>query len=413
MPASSLRPVTFTALFFVFVAAAACGPAEPSKGTGVTVDPLNPPARSYWPTRTWQSVPPAAAGLDPEKFQKAVDYAMTNTAVTTGTPEEQAEAKEKRRGIRTDGLVIVRNGKIVGEAYGRGYTEDTPHLSWSVAKSFTQALIGTAVRDGILDLDGFAHTYYPALDKSDRRDMRVRHLLNMSSGLFWAEDYEYAPLKSDVVAMLYTRGQDDMPAFVADRAMRAEPGTFVFYSSGDTNLLHGILRGALNDDERYTNYPWQELFDVLGMQSAVWERDPAGNYVGSSYVYATPRDLAKFGFLYLNDGTWDGKRLLPEGWVDLARTPAPGYAVTELHKDNRKYLYTAQWYANTGIPTREIPPPWPDAPRDTFAALGHWGQKIFVIPSLDLVIVRTGDDRESGVFDNNKFLRLLKESVVE
>lgn len=332
------------------VSATACGSGSSARGTGVSIDPLNPPARSTWPTAAWQSTAPAAAGLDPAKLQKAVDYAMINTAESTGSADEQAEAKAKRRGIRTDGLVIVRGGQIVGEAYGRGYTEDTPHLTWSVAKSFTQALIGIAVRDGVLDLDGFAYTYYPALDKSDRRDMRVRHLLNMSSGLFWAEDYEYAPLKSDVVAMLYTRGQDDMPAFVADRAMRAEPGTHVFYSSGDTNLLHGILRNALGDDQRYTNYPWQELFDVIGMQSAVWERDPAGNYVGSSYVYATPRDVAKFGFLYLNDGMWNGRRLLPEGWVDLARTPAPGYAVSELNKDNRKYLYTAQRYANTGIP---------------------------------------------------------------
>ncbi|HGG57625.1 MAG TPA: class C beta-lactamase-related serine hydrolase, partial [Nannocystis exedens] len=195
-----------------------------------------------------------------------------------------------------------------------------------------------------------------------------------------------------VMAMLYTRGRADMGGFVASRGLAHEPGTHWNYSSGDTVLLMRVLREALGD-ERNADYPWVALFDRIGMKSAVLERDAAGTFVGSSYLYASARDLAKWGFLLLNDGVWGGQRLLPEGWVRYTLTMAPAYYTTELTPDTVDDNPGAQVYLNLGDPGRDVPPPWPAAPADTFAAQGHWGKSIVVFPSLDMIAVRMGDDR--------------------
>jgi CubicO group peptidase (beta-lactamase class C family) len=163
--------------------------------------------------------------------------------------------------------------------------------------------------------------------------------------------------------------------------------------------------------EEYDKLPFEKIFKPLGITNVTFERDGSGTYVGSSYLYMTARDLAKIGYLYLNDGIWNGERLLPEGWVTFTRTPAPGYKTTPYSDDLSQDNYTAHWYANTGVPNRGIHEPWPDAPNDTFAAIGHWGQMLYVIPSLDLVVVRFGDDREKA-FIKNDFLKLIKESVI-
>ena len=377
----------------------ACGGTEQSDPAPVVVEALNPPARSYWPTADWRTATPESTGVDSAKLEEAAKYAMTLVGEDT-----------ERKGIRTDGLVIIRNGELILERYNRGYEADTPHLVWSVTKSFVNTLYGIATKDGLVDIDAPAHKYFPALKQPDREKMTIRNILNMSSGIFWAEGYEASPLKSSVVAMLYTRGRSDMAAFTASQSMRGQPGSYVYYSSGDTNLLMGMFRKIVPEAE-YADYAWNKLFDVIGMRNVTWERDGSGTFVGSSYLYATPRDLAKFGYLYLNDGVWAGERILPEGWVNFTRTPAPGYVSTPEYEGLDKDVMTAHWYTNAGYPAADIPPAWPDAPRDTFSASGHWGQFIFVIPSLDMVIVRVGDDRD-GSFDRNEFLKLVAASVI-
>lgn len=376
-----------------------CGGAEQSDPAPVVVQPLNPPARSYWPTAGWRSATPESTGVDSAKLEAVAEYAMTLVGEDT-----------ERKGIRTDGLVIIRNGELIFERYNRGYQADTPHLVWSVAKSFVNALYGIATREGLVDIDAPAHKFFPALKQPDRQKMTIRNILNMSSGIFWSEGYEASPLKSSVVAMLYTRGRGDMAGFTAEQAMRGQPGSYVYYSSGDTNLLMGMFKNIVPKAD-YADYPWNKLFDVIGMRDVTWERDGSGTFVGSSYIYATPRDLAKFGYLYLNDGVWAGQRILPEGWVNFTRTPAPGYISTPKYEGLDKDVMTAHWYTNAGYAAADIPPAWPDAPRDTFSASGHWGQFIFVIPSLDMVIVRVGDDRD-GSFDRNEFLKLVAASVI-
>ncbi|MCB1173520.1 MAG: serine hydrolase [Leptospiraceae bacterium] len=385
-----------SALLISLVFGTACKDGSRNTASGrLDIEELEPV--SSWPAAAWPESKPEAEGMDTAALQKLAEYTFQKTG-----PDSE------RKGIRSDALVIIRNGKLVYEKYDRNYTKDSRHLIWSISKSFVNALYGIAVQEGRLKIDYPAAQYYKALDTSDKRSMTLRHILNMSSGIYWQEDYEYAPLKSSVVAMLYTRGRDDMAAFTARQEMRTEPGQYLYYSSGDSNLLMGILKNVLKAE--YDEYPWQKLFAVLGMQTAVWERDASGTFVGSSYIYCSARDLARFGYLYLADGIWQNRRLLPEGWVDFTRTPAPAHTTTLDNDELLEYQMTAQWYSNLDIPNSRYSAPWPDAPRDTFAGLGHWGQRLFVIPSLNMIVVRFGDDRD-GSFNINTFLKLVKDSV--
>lgn len=395
-------PVTFT-LLLVLVFTISCGKKHfeiKPYGEAVAIPELKAPTRSYWPTKSWKTANPESQGMDPAKLQEMQNYAFTLTG-----------REEEREGIRTDGVVIIRNGFLVYENYARGYNPETKHLIWSIAKSYTNAIAGIAVRKGFVELDGEVARDVPELNRTeDHKKITYRHLLNMSSGLSANEGYESSPLNSSVIAMLYTRGRGNMGLFSAELPIRSEPGSVVYYSSSDTNLLSHALRNALGQ-EVYNNLPKKELFEPLGISDTTWEQDGSGVYVGSSYIYTTPRDLAKFGFLYLNNGTWENRRILPPGWVQFSRTPAPAYKTSPHYDGLEDYNYTAHWYANTGIPDVGIPKPLPDAPDDTFYGSGHWGQRLYIIPSLDLVVVRVGDDRDKKQFNDNRFLKYIVESV--
>jgi len=334
-----------------------------------------------WPTRGWPTATPAEVGLDPDALATLENYLFARNGDDVD-----------RLGQRTNAFVLIKDGKLVRERYARGYTADTPMLTWSVSKSIANTIIGRAVAQGHLDLNDAIGDHYPPALEAGVGSVRVTDLLRMSSGIDWSETYETSPIFSSVMAMLYTRGRSDMAAFVASHGLAVAPGTRWSYSSGDTTLLMGVLRAALGD-ERNADYPWVALFDPLGMSSAVLERDAVGTFVGSSYLYASGRDLAKWALFILRDGVWEGERLLPEGWVNYTLTMAPSYLETELTPELRGTNPGAQFYLNVGDPSRDVSPPWPAAPSDTFAAQGHWGKSIFVFPSLDMIAVRMGDDR--------------------
>lgn len=352
-----------------------------------------------WPEPDWPEAPvsgAAASALD--------DYLFT----LTGRDED-------RLGIRTDGVVVVHRGRIIYERYARGYTRHNRHLAWSVSKSFLNAMVGVAVGRGALTLDDSICDHYPAGD--ELCDITVGDLLDWGSGIDWNEGYEDDPYYlSSVIAMLYGVGSGDMAAFVASHGLRDKPGTIYRYSSGDTVLLSAVLAGALGGphgapglEGLAADYPWEFIFDPIGMQSAMFERDLAGTYVGSSYVYATPRDLARFGYLFLHDGCWDGAQIVPEGWVAASTQPNPTFQVGESYehflRDNDA-VPGRHWWLNLPLPDLARDSRWPAAPPDTFAALGHWGQTIFIIPSADLVLVRVADDRKVGVLDRDHYLGL-------
>ena len=302
-----------------------------------------------------------------------------------------------RQGIRTDALLVIRDGQIIYERYAGPTKASTPHLTWSVSKSLLAATLGVAYGEGRFKLSEAAATYYPPF--AAHPEVKLGHLFNWASGLNWQEDYEYAPLNSSVVAMLYTRGRADMPAFVASHQGEATPGSRFRYSSGDSNVLSAALKGMVGA-KAYADYPWTALFEPLGITSAVWETDASGTFVGSSYAYMTARDLARVGLLMQRDGRWGERQLLPKAWVEFNRTafaayqPLPGEAVPGGH-----------WWLNQAV--AGAAKPWADAPADSFAALGHWGQALYVLSSAGLVIVRYADDRDKSYQHNELLKRAL------
>lgn len=300
---------------------------------------------------------------------------------------------ERLRGTRA--VVVVQGGRIVGERYAPGFDRDTRLLGWSMTKSLMGALVGVLVGDGRLRLDAPAEV--PAWQSAGdpRREIQIDQLLRMSSGLDWNESYGISLRLPDVIQMLYGRGLGDMASFAADRPLASPPGSEWRYSSGTSVLLSGIVRRVLADDGAYRALPRRALFDPLGMTSALMELDEAGTFVGSSYSWATARDWARFGLLYLRDGVWGKARILPPGWVDYTRTPAPAAPRGE---------YGAHFWLNAGVPAKGVVAPLPRAPRDLFYAAGHDGQFVFVVPSRDLVIVRLGLTPSDGRWSYEDFV---------
>lgn len=351
------------------------------------------PTHATWPTEDWPDARAEVAAVRAEQLKALEDYAFT----LQGKDEE-------RKGVRTDGLLLIHKGRLVYERYGRGFDASKRHLAWSMSKSFTSALVGIAVKKGVVKLDDSICEYVKA-KRQENCAITVRNLLEFASGLDWREDYENGGTYQDssVLAMLYGEGRKDMVSFITAHERSDEPGTSWRYSSGDATLLAGVLDAALKPSEG-RDWPFTLLLDVLGMKSATWERDGKGVVVGSSYLHATPRDLAKFGFFYLNDGCWEGQRVLPEGWVTQS---------TQVSEPIRRKSYERgaddvqgwQWWLNRPIPGVQTELPWPHVPEGTYAARGHWGQSITIIPSRELIVVRTADDRD-GSFSLDTLLSL-------
>lgn len=331
-----------------------------------------------WPAEQWSRDPvPRGPAL-----QALEDYAFV--------PRDDGS----RQGVRTDALLVVRDGRLVYERYAGETGPRTPHLIWSASKSLLAVVMGVAFGEGRFALQDSASKFYPPL--KHHPDITLADLLHWASGLDWQEDYEYAPLNSSVVAMLYTRGHRDMAAFAAQRAAFTSPGQAFRYSSGDSNLLAASLRGMLGA-QPYADYPWQALFEPLGISQAVWERDAAGTFVASSYLYMTAQDLARVGLLMQREGRWRDRQLLPRAWVEFCRTPFAGYRAGQ-----DVAVAGGHWWLNRAVDG--APRPWPDAPQETYAALGHWGQALYIVPQQRLVIVRYGDDRD-GSYQHNELLK--------
>jgi CubicO group peptidase (beta-lactamase class C family) len=273
----------------------------------------------------------------------------------------------------THSLLVLHRGKIVHEFYGDGVDQSSTLISWSMAKSMTQALVGMAVADGVLAVSD-SHLL-PQWETDGRREITLDDLLTMRSGLSWVEDYVDGSA-SDVIEMLFAESEftGDHAAYAASKPLLHTPGTQWLYSSGTTNIIARVLANVLNEPDGshavFESFMQTRLFDQIGMTSAIAKFDEAGTFVGSSFVYTTARDFARFGYLYLNDGVWDGKRLLPEGWVEYA-----GRVVA--HDPEMALDYGAQWWV------------WPDD-EGSIMAHGYEGQILWVSLRRDLVIVHCG-----------------------
>jgi CubicO group peptidase (beta-lactamase class C family) len=310
-----------------------------------------------------------------------------------------------RQGVRTDGLVIIKHGKLIYERYARGYDATKRHLSWSVAKSFSSALTGVAVHQGALQLSDSICKHLPGYTGAVC-DIKVADLLVFGSGLAWQEGYEHESYQlSSVIAMFFGRAHHDHLKHILGHRIAAPPGTQYLYSTGEAELLAAVAKKALQPGHGKDAF-WTLLFDKIGMPGTVLEEDELGTPTGGSHLFSTPRDYAKFGYLFLNDGCWKGERLLPEGWVAASTTPSPVFVASSPAESTTPAGY--MWWLNRPVPSRGRPKPWPNAPDDTYLADGHWGQYVVVVPSEDAVIVRTGDDR-NGKAELDQLIKLALE----
>ncbi|MCB1647444.1 MAG: serine hydrolase [Pseudomonadales bacterium] len=266
----------------------------------------------------------------------------------------------------TYALLVIQGGKLVYERYDAGANDFYLQYSWSMAKSITQALTGILVQQGKLDIHAPAPV--PEWQGDERRHITLDQLLRMCSGLEFNEDYVDGQ-RSDVIPMLQLEGRHDTGAFAASKPLIHEPGKVWSYSSGTTNIICRILKEAVGDGAsgmlRFMN---DALFEPIGVRSATPKFDTSGTFIGSSYLLATPQDFARFGYLYLRGGYWDGKQILTPDWVDYARTP--------WYNDGES-AYGAQWWMR------------PDRP-DWFYCGGYDGQRILCVPEKDAVLVRLG-----------------------
>ena len=266
--------------------------------------------------------------------------------------------------------LVLHKGEVVSEVYGSEVTAQTTLISWSMAKSITHALVGIAQMDGLLRVEN--NNLFPEWANDERRNITLQQLLEMRSGLSWVEDYVDSEA-SDVIDMLFGSGKDDNGGYAIGQPLAAVPGAEWVYSSGTTNIVTRHLGNVLGDSDgshaNMEHFMRTRLFDAILMQAEP-KFDAAGTFVGSSYVYATARNFAKFVQLYLHDGMCDGKRILPEGWVDHARAQ-------HVFDDETGLGYGAHWWTLPGE-------------RNSLVASGYEGQYIMVIPDRDLVVVRLG-----------------------
>jgi CubicO group peptidase (beta-lactamase class C family) len=325
-----------------------------------------------------------AAVVEPasEALRAALDRAFAEPA--TGPP----------RG--TKAVVVLHDNRIVAERYAPGYGIDTPQLGWSMTKSVTSALIGVLVRQGRLSVTAPAPVAAWRDPSDPRHAITVEQLMRMTSGLALDETNSGFDPSS---RMEYT--EPDMARFAESAALQAPPGTRYHYSSPSTLILSRIVRDAAGGRaEDVRRFAERELFGPLGMRHVTLQFDAAGTPIGSSSMYATARDWARFGLLYANDGVVAGRRILPEGWVDFSASPAPG------SRDG----YGAGFFTNRGDAEFSRNRVRGGMPRDSFFASGTQGQRIVIAPAERLVVVRLGRSQDWETFDIRGLIRLVADA---
>ncbi|MBN1532283.1 MAG: serine hydrolase [Spirochaetes bacterium] len=341
-----------------------------------------PDAESPWPggERVTISIP---ANVDGAKIAAALDEIFTEPA--DGPPNN------------TQAAVVVYRGTIIAERYGQGYTPSMPILGWSMTKSVINALVGILVRLGLIDIAAPAPVAAWHTPGDPRGAITLDQLLRMSSGLEFVEIY--GP-HQDVTDMLYA--SKSMSDFASAKRLKTRPDGEWYYSSGTANIVARIIRdlsgGTLAGTYAFAR---RELFDKLGMCSALIEPDASGTPVGSSYMFATPRDWARIGLLFLNDGVWNGQRILPEGWVKYSVTPTPLAPKGE---------YGAHLWLNAGAKGNPSDRTYPSLPTDMYYMSGYNGQIVAMFPSKQLVVVRMGVTHDED-WGEERFLKSVYDSI--
>ncbi len=339
-----------------------------------------------WPMGDVLGNEPAPSEVDMEKIKQAVDAAF-----------------EPAEGL-TAAFVVTYKGKIIGERYAEGITKDTPLESWSMGKSLTATLLGILIKDGVYALDQPAPIPQWQREGDERSKIKIMDILHMSSGIRCRapQDPDYdASLGYPDHLYLYTGGVNSFE-YAASLPQQWLPNTVGRYRNVDPVLTNYLVRlGVEGRGEEYHTFPQRALFDKIGIRSMVMEADPYGNFLTQGYEFASGRDWARLGNLYLQDGVWNGERILPEGFTRFVSTLAPAWIA-----DGRPIYGGFFWINGDGA----LP-----IPKDAYMMLGAGGQSTTIIPSHDLVIVRLGHFKGSKAGDEalNKAYALLMEAVPE
>jgi CubicO group peptidase (beta-lactamase class C family) len=320
------------------------------------------PATTPWPNGDQVERKPLPTNVDARALQAASDWVFNR----------------ETQGHDTLSLLVIYKGDIIHERYADGVDMNTRTRTWSTAKSIAVTLIGMLVDQGKLDLDApLGFEWKPEVENPQndpRNAITLRHVLNMSSGLYPVDSsgMEYATGSG----LSYWTGASSVDG-MRNRGLIREPGTFYDYENYDTLLAVYAMKLALGDDKTYQEFPRRALLDKIGMRNTLVSADRFHDFILSSQVYTNARDLARFGLLYLQNGVWDGERLLSEDWIEFVRTPAPA---TKEHGN----FYGGHWWLPPDDRT--------DVPEDAYSTSGNRGQYVIVVPSHDLVIVRRGLD---------------------
>lgn len=304
---------------------------------------------------------------------KKIDYSKLKKSVSSiFTKEDKSRA-----------VVVIYKDQIIAEKYADGFNKDSKFLGWSMTKSILSTVFGVMQHQGkinVLDKAPIA-----TWQDDSRKNITINNLLQMNSGLEWDENYDEI---SDATKMLFL--DRDMTKMQENKPLVGKPNELWNYSSGTTNLLSGILKNYFQTHQEYLDFWYTDFIDKIGMNSMLLEADLSGNYVGSSYSWATARDWGKFGLLYLKNGNWNGEELFTKDWVDYITTPT----------NTSGGIYGAQFWLNSSGGFKDVP-------NNMYYADGYQGQRVYVLPDEEMVIVRFGLKN----FDENKFLKGIIESI--
>lgn len=336
---------------------------------------------AYWPTKEWRTAAPEQVGMNSKELVKAIEY--------LASPE-----------YRVDGMAVIKNGYIVAEAYFRSFKKGATHDSASVGKSFTSALLGIAIDKGLVPgVDAKLCQYFDQWDCDAADDTRsriaIRNALTLTTGLKWHEDWSKFDFRTnDALKMIASR---KFLGYVLAREGVTEPGETFTYSTGDPMLISGVLSKVTGMSA--LEFAQKNLFQPIGITSARWNSDSEGYTPTFGMLQLTVRDYARFGYLYLNKGTWEDKQIVSEQWVSKSTQTDPAVKVWE--------GYGYLWHVN--LPSR-MQAQGSKIPADAFMAAGVMGQNIVVIPSRDLVIVKVASEQGKGP-DLGKFLALVLDAI--
>jgi len=359
-------------------------------------EPANPDTVP-WPTGDLNARGAFPSEIDEGRLQSALDKEFSEP-----DPEKPRRARA---------VVVVYKGRIIAERYAAGFDQDTPMHGWSMTKSITNALVGILAGQGEFSANDPAPIPEWKTPGDPHGRITIDHLLRMSAGFDFHHDVNPTGQRQQALF-----GGIDSTSYSIECPLEVEPGSRWEYANANPHALWRIIRNAVGVTDRdYLTFPRRALFNKIGMRSAVIEPDPYGNLIGTSFGWATARDWARFGLLYLYDGVWEGERILPEGWVDYTRTPAP--------KAKYKH-YGALFWLNAGAKEfadlaleqkkgHRNAPPFPKLPEDAYFAMGHEGKVVAIIPSRQLVVVRLGLSRSNETWDYEGFIADVLAAIEE